>query len=52
MKYYDADFHSDGLLDNDVREVSSFQKKTKAYTSEIFFELCVSQRFVQNLERN
>ena len=24
IKYYNTNFHSDGLLDNDVREVSTF----------------------------
>ena len=58
-------FHSDGLLDTDVREVPSFSKKTKRQGNffppvevagsmylEIFFELYVSQRFLQSLERN
>ena len=31
-----TDFHSDGLLDNDVREVLSFQKNTKASGKDIF----------------
>ena len=35
IKYYEVDFHSDGLLDTDVREVPSFQKKTKACGKEI-----------------
>ena len=29
IKYYNANFHSDGLLDNDVREVPLFLKKEK-----------------------
>ena len=36
IKYYEVDFHSDGLLDTDVREVPSFQKKKKACDKEIF----------------
>ena len=28
--YYNSDFHSDGLLDTDVREVTSIQKKDKS----------------------
>ena len=36
-KYYNADFHSDGVLDTaDVKEVFSFQKKTKAFGKDIF----------------
>ena len=37
VKYYNADFHGDGLLDNDVREVLSFQKKTKAFGKDLLF---------------
>ena len=29
IKYYHANFYSDGLLDNDVREVSFLWKKKK-----------------------
>ena len=30
IKCYNSDFHGEGLLDTDVREVSSFYRKTKA----------------------
>ena len=39
IKYYNADVHSDGLLDNDVREVISFQKKIKEFGKDILFPL-------------
>ena len=40
IKYYEVDFHGDGLLDTDFREVPSFQKKTKVYGKEILFPPC------------
>ena len=36
IKYYNVDFHSDGLLDPDVRKVRSFYKTTKACAKELF----------------
>ena len=41
MKYYNANFHGDGLLDPDVREVRLFKKTTKARAKE-FFSTCIS----------
>ena len=40
IKYYEVVFNSDRLLDTDVREVPSFQKKTKACGKEIIFPPC------------
>ena len=37
VKSLNANFHSDGVLDPDVREVSSFQKTTKACAKEFVF---------------
>ena len=37
MKCYSANFHSDRLLDTDIREVPSLKKKTKAFGMDIFF---------------
>ena len=39
MKYYNANFHGDGLLDPDVREVRLFKKTTKARAKEFFLNL-------------
>ena len=39
MKYYNANFHGDELLDPDVREVRLFKKTTKARAKEFFLNL-------------
>ena len=36
FKSYNANFHIDGLLDADVRDLPSFQKTTKACAEEFF----------------
>ena len=51
IRYCDTNFHSDGLLDNDVRETPLFQKKKKTFDKDIFshpIEVTGSMQFENN----
>ena len=61
--YIYSDFHNGRLVDTNVREVTSFWKRPNHVTrnpyvevtpctSEFFFELCVSPRYVQKFVKN